>query len=83
MVRGLVIMSFKDNFLCESCIKGKQVQSSFKRKKNDIYTQRPLELIHLDSFRLTRIEFISGKSYDLVNLKDEAFRFFCNFLKHV
>jgi len=53
-----------------SSVKGKQVKSYFKRKQNDISTQRPLEFIHLDHFGPTRTESISGKMYGLVILDD-------------
>ena len=96
LVRGLPNMSFKDNLLCESCVKGKQVKSSFK-SKDEVSTQRPLELIHLDLFGPTRTASISGKRYGLVivddysrwtwvnflNHKDESFKVFCKFLNQV
>jgi len=63
LMRGLPNMSFKDNLLCESCVKGKQVRSSFK-SKDEVFTQRPLELIHLDLFGPTRTASISDKRND-------------------
>jgi len=81
-------MSFKENLLCESCVKRKQVKSSFKGK-DEVSTQRPLELIHLDLFRPIRTASINDKRYGLVivynysrwiwvkilNHKDESFNF--------
>jgi len=55
IVRGLNYLSLNDNLVCESCVKGKQVKISFKII-HDILTQRPIELILIDMFRLTRIE---------------------------
>jgi len=64
-MRGLPNTSFKDNLLCESFFKKKQVKSSFK-SKDEVSTQRPLELMHLDLFGPTRTAYINGKRYGLV-----------------
>ena len=53
-VRGLPKLSYQDDSLCEVCQKGKQVKSSFK-EKNVVSTLRPLELLHLDMLRSTKI----------------------------
>jgi len=65
LVRGLPIMSFKDNLLSQLCVKGKQVKNYFKCK-NDISTQKHIELIHLVFFGPTRTKFIRGKRYGIV-----------------
>jgi len=96
LVRGPPIMSLNENLLCEACVKAKQLKSSFK-SKNNISTQRPLELIHLEHFGPTRIEYISGKRYCLVmkddftrwtwvkflKHKDESFKVLCNLFKQI
>jgi len=51
-------MSFKDNIICETCMKGKQVKTSFK-SINEASTERPLKLIHLNLFGPSRT--INGK----------------------
>jgi len=56
----LSFMSLKENLLCESCAKGKHVKSSLK-SKNDIFTKRPLELIHLNLFWPTKTKYVGGK----------------------
>ncbi|XP_070020768.1 uncharacterized mitochondrial protein AtMg00300-like [Nicotiana sylvestris] len=47
LVRGLSKSSFKDHKVCDACVKGKQVRSSFKTKK-EVSTSRPLDLLHMD-----------------------------------
>jgi len=68
-MRGFPNTLFKDNLLCKSCEKRKQVKSSFKNK-DEVSTQRHIELIHLNIFGPTRIVSISGKRYDLVIVDD-------------
>lgn len=60
-------MSLKDKLLCELCVKGKLVKSSFNNKK-DIPTKRPLEFIYLNLFGPTRTKSINGKRYGLVTV---------------
>ena len=62
-------MSDKDDLLCETYQKGKQIKTLFS-SKNSISTSRPLELLHIDLFGLTRITSISGKRYGLVVVDD-------------
>ncbi|XP_070013983.1 uncharacterized protein [Nicotiana sylvestris] len=47
LVRGLPKSSFKDHRVCNACVKGKQVRSSFKPKK-EVSISRPLDLLHMD-----------------------------------
>ena len=58
-------MSFKDNIICETCMKGKQVKTSFK-SINEASTERPLKLIHLNLFGPSRT--INGKWYNLIKV---------------
>jgi len=69
IVRGLPRMSYKDDLLCEACQEGKQIKTSFSIK-NYISTSRPLELLHIDLFDLTRTTFVSGKRYGMVVMDD-------------
>jgi len=73
-------MSFNDNLLCETCVKGKQVKNLFKNK-NDISTQKYLELVHLDLFGPTRTESIGGKRYGVVIVDDFTRWTWVKFLK--
>ena len=47
LVRGLPKMKFAENKICEACVKGKQIRSSFK-PKNQVTSSRTLELLHMD-----------------------------------
>ena len=49
LVRGLPLDLEEKPETCETCIKSKQVKSSFD-KKIEISTKRPLELLHMDLF---------------------------------
>jgi len=51
LVRGLPKISFKKDKICEACVKGKQVKSSFKTIEFISY-QNTLELLHIDLFGL-------------------------------
>ncbi|RDY08397.1 hypothetical protein CR513_07376, partial [Mucuna pruriens] len=69
IVRGLPSLAFKVDLLCDACQKGKQVKGSFE-SKNIVSNPRPLELLHIDLFGLTRIASMSGKLYGLVVVDD-------------
>lgn len=60
---------FKNDKICDSCAKGKYRRSSFK-SKYCVSTSKPLQLFHLDLFRLTRTTSLSGKSYGLFIVDD-------------
>ncbi|XP_075106804.1 putative mitochondrial protein AtMg00300 [Nicotiana tabacum] len=47
LVRGLPKSKFKDHKVCDACVRGKQVMSSFK-PKNEVSTSRPLDLLHME-----------------------------------
>nr|XP_016468427.1 PREDICTED: uncharacterized protein LOC107790967 [Nicotiana tabacum] len=47
LVRGLPKSKLKDHKVCDACVKGKQVRSPFKPKK-EVSTSRPLDLLHMD-----------------------------------
>jgi len=69
LVVGLPKVKFPGHHICEACVKGKQVRSSFK-SKNMISTSKPLELIHIDLCGPMRIQSRSGKKYVLVIVDD-------------
>jgi len=87
-------MSYKDEVLCETCEKGKQIKNLFT-SKNIVSTSRPLQLLHLDLFGPTRTVSTSGKRYGPVivddfsrwtwimflNYQDDSFDIFFNFCK--
>ena len=65
LVRGLPNISFKNDHVCDTCMKGKQTRLSFK-SINSVSTARPLKLLHLDLFGPMRTQSLGGKSYTLV-----------------
>ena len=93
---GLPIIKFLQNKVCDACVKGKHVLSSFKLKKM-VSTTKPLELIHMDLCGPMRIQSRSGKKYVLVIVddysrftwviflasKDETFNEFVAFAKKI
>ena len=62
LVKGLLKISFNH---CEFCVRGKQTKSSF-HSKNAVSITRPLKLLHLDLFGLTKTANLGGKKYGLV-----------------
>lgn len=96
LVRGLPKISFEKDKICEACVKGKQVKSSFKTIEL-ISTQKPLELLHIDLFGPVQTASLTGKRYGFVIVddfsrftwvlflkhKDESFEAFQNFCKRV
>nr|KYP59259.1 Retrovirus-related Pol polyprotein from transposon TNT 1-94 [Cajanus cajan] len=69
VVVGLPKLKFSKDKLCDACQKGKQVKASFKRK-NQISTSRPLQLIHMDLFGPLRTMSQGGNYYGLVMVDD-------------
>ena len=69
LVRGLPLDLKEKLETCETCIKSKQVKSSFD-KKIEISTKRPLELLHMDLFGPNRVSSLGGKLYGLVIVDD-------------
>jgi len=59
LVVGLPKLKFERDRLCEACQKGKQTKSSFK-PLNVVSTYRPLELLHMDLFGLSRTMSLGG-----------------------
>ena len=65
LVDGLPSLIFKKGKVCCACQFSKQVKSSFKSKKS-ISTSRPLQLLHMDLFGLSRTSSLGGKHYAFV-----------------
>ena len=65
LVRGLPKISFEKDKICEACVKGKQVKSSFKTIEF-ISTQKLLELLHIDLFGPVQTASLNGKRYGLI-----------------
>ncbi|XP_059635284.1 uncharacterized protein LOC132277441, partial [Cornus florida] len=81
LVKGLPKTNFSKDKTCSACQIGKQIKSSFKRKK-DITTSRPLELIHMDLFGPERIASLGGKLYAFVIVDDFSRFTWVFFLTH-
>ena len=81
LVRGLPKISFEKDKVCEACQMGKQIKTSFKNK-NFISTLRPLELLHMDLFELSRTTSLGGKSYAFVIVDDFSRYTWVLFLAH-
>ena len=69
LVKGLPKINYERNRLCDACQLGKQTRNTFK-PKNIVSTTRPLELLHMNLFRPTRIISLGGKRYGLVIIDD-------------
>ena len=69
LVRGLPSQLGDTPKTCETCVKSKQVKSSFNKKK-EISTKRPLELLHKNLFGPNRVASLSGKYLCLVIVDD-------------
>ncbi|XP_019255262.1 PREDICTED: uncharacterized protein LOC109233861 [Nicotiana attenuata] len=96
LVHGLPKSRFKDHRVCDACIKGKQVRSSFKLKK-EVSTLRPLDLLHMDLYGPMRVPSRGGKKSIFVILddysrfiwtlflrtKDETFQVYVEFVKKI
>jgi len=69
LVDGMPNMKFEFKSLCDDCVKGKQVKSSFK-SKNCVSTSRILELVHIDLCGPMRIISKGGSRYICVIVDD-------------
>ena len=65
LVRGFPKINFQKDKVCEACQVGKQIKN-----KNFISTSRPLELLHMNLFGLSRTLSLGGKSYAYVIVDD-------------
>ncbi|PKU63217.1 Retrovirus-related Pol polyprotein from transposon TNT 1-94 [Dendrobium catenatum] len=69
LVVGLPKISFHFDSICDACIHGKHMISSFK-SKNIVSTSRHLELVHIDLFGPINTTSLGGKSYGFVIVDD-------------
>ncbi|XP_070050855.1 uncharacterized protein [Nicotiana tomentosiformis] len=69
LVRSLPKSSFKDHKVCDAYVKGKQVRSLFKPKK-EVSTSKSLDLLHMDLCRPMRVASRGGKKYIFVIVDD-------------
>ncbi|KAL8103990.1 hypothetical protein AgCh_028276 [Apium graveolens] len=69
LVRGIPLVEFSKDGLCDACQKGKQIKASF-RKKLDSTIEEPLQLLHMDLFGPVNVLSISRKRFCLVIVDD-------------
>ena len=69
LVRGLPLMEFNQEGLCEACEKGKSKKASHGRKGMTSIAE-PLQLIHMDLFGPVNVMSLSRKRYALVMVDD-------------
>ena len=69
LVRGLPSKRFENTKICDACVKGKHVRSSFKSKKV-VSTSKPLELLHMDLCGPMRVRSRGGKRFVFVIVDD-------------
>ena len=81
LVKGLPKTKFLKDKICDACQLGKQIKSSFKKKK-DISTSRPLELLHLDLFGPNDVASLGEKRYAFVIVDDYSRYTWILFLSH-
>ncbi|XP_070036408.1 uncharacterized protein [Nicotiana tomentosiformis] len=95
-VCGLPKSKFKGHKVCDACVRGKQVRSSFK-PKNEVSISRPIDVLQMDLCGPMRVPSRGGKKYIFVivddysrftwtlflRTNDETFPVFVAFLKHI
>ena len=62
-------MKFFENKICEACVTGNKIRSSFKTKKQ-VTSSRVLELIHMNICGPFKVQSRNGKKYILVIVDD-------------
>lgn len=73
-------MTFRKDGLCSACQIGKQAKTSFKSKVRHSST-RPLQLLHMDLFESSVVNY-AGQKYGLVVVNDYSIFTWVIFLKH-
>jgi len=69
LVSGLPNIKFQNNRLCDACVKGKQIRTSFKTK-DVVSTNKALDILHMDLFGPSRTASLAGNYYALVIVDD-------------
>ena len=81
IVEGLPKLNTKSEVVCDACVRGKQIKSSFK-SKTEVSTSKPLELLHMDLFGPISIASLGGKYYGYVIMNDYFMYTWVHFLKN-
>ena len=69
LIRGLPELKFEKNLVCAPCHHGKMVAASHA-PVNLVMTERPCELLHMDTVGPSRVRSVGGKWYVLVIVED-------------
>ena len=69
LIRGLPKLKYEKDLVCSSCCHGKMIASSHP-PLNKVMTDRPAELLHMDTVGPARVRSVGGKSYILVIVDD-------------
>ena len=69
LIRGLPELKFEKNLVCAPCHHGKMVVASHP-PVNLVMTERPCELLHMDTVGPSRVRSVGGKWYVLVIVDD-------------
>ena len=69
LVNGLPKLKYKRDHICSACMKGRQISVSFKLT-NEVFTSRPLILLHMDLFGPMTTLNLGEKQYVLVIIDD-------------
>ena len=80
LVLGLPKLNFCKSKICEACVKGKQIRTSFKSKKQ-VTSSRVLELLHMDLCGPLKVQSRNGKEYILVIVDDHSKFIWTRFLR--
>ena len=65
LVIGLPKLNLKNDLVYDACQKDKQTKSSFKLK-NEVTTNKPFQLLHMDLVGPARVKSLGGNFYTLV-----------------
>jgi len=69
LIRGLPKLKFEKDLVCAPCRHGKMVAASHP-PVNQVMTEHPGELLHMDTVSLARVCSVGGKWYVLVVVDD-------------
>jgi hypothetical protein len=69
LLRGLPLLKFESNLICAPCHHGKMIATSHS-PINTVMTERPRQLLHMDTIDPSQVRSMRGKWYALVIVDD-------------